>query len=146
MTHFGCFIYLLFIFTLFIWRSNYLFNWLKSGFAWGWFPPLCGKIWYVPMGKCLLICSLREPLNPNCGFQERVTYHCLDFFLNLRGLYACSVGDMGPISAPVQSTDPHISPHGQSNPYFGLLLYINWRGKGVRGPLNFFIRGLYLRL
>lgn len=134
-----------FFFTQFIWRSIYLIG-SRLVFAWGWFPPLCGKIWYVPMVKCLLICSLRETLNPKCGFQERVTCHCLDFFLTLRGLYACSVRDMGPISAPVWSTNPNISPQGQSNPYFGLLLYINWRGKGVQGPLNFFIRGLYLRL
>lgn len=85
------------------------------------FPPLCGKKWHVPMVKCLLlVCSLREPLNPNCGFEERVTYHCLDF-LTLRGLYACSVQDMGHISAPIQGIGPHTSLYGQSNPYFGLL-------------------------
>lgn len=27
-----------------------------------------------------------------------------------------------------------------------IFLYINWRGEGIRGPSNFFIRGLYLRL
>lgn len=69
----------------------------------------------------LLVCSLREPLNPNGGFEERVTYHCLDFFLTLRGLYACSVQDMGPIPARIQGIGPHISPYGRSNPYFGLL-------------------------
>lgn len=150
MTYFGCF-FLLYLFQgliIYLIGSRVFFFCLF--FAWDWFSPRCVvkydmfqwlnvsvNLFYAWTSKSLSVVLRRE------SHTIALTSSWL-WEVSMLALYGTWVLYL-PLSRALIPILAHTGNQIHILDYC-IFLYINWRGEGIRGPSNFFIRGLYLRL